>query len=891
MTDSFRTCLRIHWKCQSIMEEKIAHPEEPNSLPSVLQLEHDDDDERISHMKLHHSAQSPSDNSLIPLAGPILIGLGCALSSSLFPDLMNDGLEIAFQQAQLPPSIEETLACSAPEKSRHNDRRKSSKSYPSIFRTAPFGSKKYQPISSSADHPEPYVASKSSPSKSSRISIFGSDRKSSVSEILSSTFSNLPVSISLEELYKGDAFSISKLISNRGNSSADNSRATSALGFKNSSSFESSITTENSYKLDKSVRKQYDSASSEASETLDCGKMSMRSSYHYFYAERNFFNALNQISDRLLALHKEARQDSLKAELALLNHNLPALISLPPWSPVSNGSISKDGDRFHHMVVRIASEEGVVLNSAERVPYLILVEVIKVNNFFDFTTSSDSSDNITLGDGFSDPKLSIQSRSRASFVAENIIGEPLEVSSQSLSKPKSPGRNFSELKSPIDVISDLKFAQKNQAQDISSGIPNSPEFKADSSDYFSKLRTAAIMLAQLSHSKTKSPYSSSMKPAISLNDQKMIQDKILKEMKSLEEARFQKVIMRESKADLFSGTSMMAADEDEYWDENAERSGILDEKIISSLNTCKDDPSAGAFSEDWEAKVARVKNASPYGHNENWKLISCIVKTGADLRQEQLALQLIKEMKDIWREEKVGVWVYYYKILITSGDTGLIETIPNTMSIHSIKKNAYANNLNNPGKSYTIYDHFKRAFGPPNTDKFKHARTAFMKSLAGYSLATYILSIRDRHNGNILLDRDGHLVHIDFGFMLGNSPGSVGFETAPFKFPEEYLDILGGPHGAAFHDFKNLLLKGFLALRKHADKIVLLVELMRKDSTFPCFAGASSEIVITQLKDRFQLGLTEKQIEGLVERWILSSRNNMFTKLYDNFQYYSNGIL
>ena len=39
--------------------------------------------------------------------------------------------------------------------------------------------------------------------------------------------------------------------------------------------------------------------------------------------------------------------------------------------------------------------------------------------------------------------------------------------------------------------------------------------------------------------------------------------------------------------------------------------------------------------------------------------------------------------------------------------------------------------------------------------------------------------VKDRNDGNILLTRDGHVLHIDFGYMLTNSPGDLGFEQAP----------------------------------------------------------------------------------------------------------------
>lgn len=68
--------------------------------------------------------------------------------------------------------------------------------------------------------------------------------------------------------------------------------------------------------------------------------------------------------------------------------------------------------------------------------------------------------------------------------------------------------------------------------------------------------------------------------------------------------------------------------------------------------------------------------------------------------------------------------------------------------------------------------------------KLEEAKKNFTQSLAGYSFLTYILRLRDRHNGNLLIDSEGNIIHIDFGFLLGHSPGGIDFEAAPFKLTE-----------------------------------------------------------------------------------------------------------
>lgn len=61
-----------------------------------------------------------------------------------------------------------------------------------------------------------------------------------------------------------------------------------------------------------------------------------------------------------------------------------------------------------------------------------------------------------------------------------------------------------------------------------------------------------------------------------------------------------------------------------------------------------------------------------------------------------------------------------------------------------------------------------------------------------------------------MIDIEGHLCHIDFGFLLSNAPGKgVKFEAAPFKLTQEFVDVLGDQNSSKFEDFRKRMAKGF----------------------------------------------------------------------------------
>ena len=101
-----------------------------------------------------------------------------------------------------------------------------------------------------------------------------------------------------------------------------------------------------------------------------------------------------------------------------------------------------------------------------------------------------------------------------------------------------------------------------------------------------------------------------------------------------------------------------------------------------------------------------------------------------------------------------------------------------------------------------LLSHFYNEFGAANSEEFLTAQRNFVESCAAYCVVSYLVQVKDRHNGNILLDNEGHLIHIDYGFILSCSPKNLGFESSPFKLTPEFVEVI-------FHFIRILIILQF----------------------------------------------------------------------------------
>ncbi|XP_037531978.1 phosphatidylinositol 4-kinase beta, partial [Nematolebias whitei] len=317
--------------------------------------------------------------------------------------------------------------------------------------------------------------------------------------------------------------------------------------------------------------------------------------------QREFIKSLMGIGKRLATLPtKEQKTQRLISELSLLNHKLPARVWLATAA-------------FDHHVVRVPHTQAVVLNSKDKAPYLIYVEVLECENF--------ETSNV--------PIRIPENRIRSTRSVENLPDYGMTAEQRASSFSVVPNYDNDDEAWSVDDIGEL---QVELPEGFTNSCDNISQFSVDS------------------------------------------------------------ITSLENKEPVFIAAGDIRR--------------RLSEQLAQAPTTFKrdpEDPSAVALKEPWEEKVRRIREGSPYGHLPNWRLLSVIVKCGDDLRQELLAFQVLQQLKSIWEQERVPLWIKPYKILVLSADSGMIEPVVNAVSLHQVKKQS----------QLSLLDYFLQEHGAP----------------------------------------------------------------------------------------------------------------------------------------------------------------------------------
>lgn len=259
---------------------------------------------------------------------------------------------------------------------------------------------------------------------------------------------------------------------------------------------------------------------------------------------------------------------------------------------------------------------------------------------------------------------------------------------------------------------------------------------------------------------------------------------------------------------------------------------------------------------------------------EVWQ--SAIFKVGDDVRQDVLALQMIAAFRGIFHNVGLDVFVYPNRVTATAPGCGVIDVLPNSISRDMLGREAVNG----------LYDYFISKYGNEDSLAFQRARNNFVKSMAAYSVISFLLQFKDRHNGNIMIDDAGHILHIDFGFCFDIAPGGIKFERAPFKLTSEMMAVMGGsPEHQSFKWFEELCVKAFLASRQYMEQLSQIVLLMM-DSGLPCFKPQS----VKHFRERFVREKSEREAADFMKDLIKKSYSSYSTGVYDQFQLLTNGI-
>ena len=231
-----------------------------------------------------------------------------------------------------------------------------------------------------------------------------------------------------------------------------------------------------------------------------------------------------------------------------------------------------------------------------------------------------------------------------------------------------------------------------------------------------------------------------------------------------------------------------------------------------------------------------------FGNNKYDKL-KFIIKTDVNLRKEQIISCLIGVLQHKLKLHMShslldGETVPNYMIVMLSKNIGLIQFIEST-TLRAISD-----------EGYTLQNYILKHNRGLTIDTIKKT---FVDSLSISSSISYIIGLGDRHLDNIMIQKNGVIFHIDYGYVLEN-PVTL-FEMPQIKLTNDIIDFLEGVNSNYYNDFKTNVINIYNILRANKNVLYQFFRFIADEGLL------NWNSIQSKLDTRTMIGVKNKDIE------------------------------
>ena len=247
------------------------------------------------------------------------------------------------------------------------------------------------------------------------------------------------------------------------------------------------------------------------------------------------------------------------------------------------------------------------------------------------------------------------------------------------------------------------------------------------------------------------------------------------------------------------------------------------------------------------------------------------------MRQDVLTLQILKIMDKMWLDSNLDLKITAYKVLPTGLKDGFMEFVEG-QDVSEIQNNE---GVGGALDRELILKFLRTSGQPPNVaQKYDSANQHdnFIKSMAGFCVATCVLGIGDRHPGNVKIKKNGIFFHIDYGHILGNFKYKFGIkrERAPFLLTPDMAHVYTKTNRE--DEFKDHCVKAYIILRKNASRLMNLFIIM-SSAGLPELSGIHD---VDYLKKMLKLDKVNEEDAGNYFIGLINQSKNEKFRLIDN---------